>query len=383
MQSERIHHLDNLRAVAMLLGVLLHAAMAYAGPAQEFWLATDPRSSVVINGAVSFIHLFRMSLFFLLSGYFAALLVKRRGVNAFLTNRLVRIVIPFVLFYPLLLTAMGLTIAFGLSYVKEPRGLMALIAAAANDGNGSGRSSLPGTMHLWFLYYLALFSLVAAALSGLKSSWPGQVFERPGLLPIVGPLAILPGVLGAGVPVPPPESFVPAWWPFAYYGVFYWAGWQLFGREKSLAALDARRGWLLVGGAVQFAAYCWFVPTPGLEAVTEGDFRWFGPGYLLSALLTASLSVHLTLAALLMGRRLLAGHSPGLRLVADGSYWTYLIHLPLVIFLQMLLIPAGLGVWGKLAITTFGTLFFCAATYLVFVRYTPVGWLLNGHRPFP
>ncbi len=38
---ERIHYLDNLRALAMLLGVYLHAAFAYAHPAQTIWLATD------------------------------------------------------------------------------------------------------------------------------------------------------------------------------------------------------------------------------------------------------------------------------------------------------------------------------------------------------
>jgi hypothetical protein len=37
----------------------------------------------------------------------------------------------------------------------------------------------------------------------------------------------------------------------------------------------------------------------------------------------------------------------------------------------------------KLLITLSGTSLFCFATYLVFVRYTPIGWMLNGKRAFP
>ncbi len=61
---ERIHYLDNLRALAMLLGVYLHAAFAYAHPAQTIWLATDVKSSRWIDASIWLIHLFRMSLFF-------------------------------------------------------------------------------------------------------------------------------------------------------------------------------------------------------------------------------------------------------------------------------------------------------------------------------
>jgi glucan biosynthesis protein C len=65
--TERIHYLDNLRALAMLLGVFLHGALAYANPTQIVWLVTDPQSSVLLDATFNFIHLFRMALFFLIS----------------------------------------------------------------------------------------------------------------------------------------------------------------------------------------------------------------------------------------------------------------------------------------------------------------------------
>jgi peptidoglycan/LPS O-acetylase OafA/YrhL len=37
--SERLHYLDNLRAIAMLLGIFLHAGLAYAEPSREIWFS--------------------------------------------------------------------------------------------------------------------------------------------------------------------------------------------------------------------------------------------------------------------------------------------------------------------------------------------------------
>lgn len=100
--ATRIHYLDNLRALAMLLGVYLHGALAHAEPAQSVWLATDPGSSVVIDVSIWFIHLFRMGLFFVLSGYFAKLVIERKSLRYFLRSRCLRIALPFLVFYPLL-----------------------------------------------------------------------------------------------------------------------------------------------------------------------------------------------------------------------------------------------------------------------------------------
>lgn len=61
---DRVHYLDNLRALAMMLGVLLHAGLAYANPAQAIWIATDTTSSTAVDAGIWFIHLFRMGLFF-------------------------------------------------------------------------------------------------------------------------------------------------------------------------------------------------------------------------------------------------------------------------------------------------------------------------------
>ena len=381
--TDRIHYLDNLRALAMLLGVFLHGALAYAYPTQLVWLATDPESSVLVDASFCFIHLFRMGLFFLISGYFARLLITRKGLKSFVWNRTVRIVLPFVLFYPFLLGLLIVVIVFAMSYLPNPLGLMGIIVKASKENPQAGSSQPWSTMHLWFLYYLALFAALTVALSRFRRLSFDWLFRRPWLLALA-PLTLLPGVLLGGIGLPAPESFIPALWPLLFYGLSYWAGWQLFGREARLAGLRRWIWGIAATCCVLFVPYYLLLPKVDPSLFETGAIKSLSPRMLLlEGVLTAYLAALLTLLSLLIGQRYLSRRSPALRLLSDASYWIYLIHLPVVYFLQTILAEIPLGLVVKLTITTGGTFLFCFATYLVFVRYTPIGWMLNGKRAFP
>lgn len=378
----RIHYLDNLRALAMLLGVFLHAGLAYADPANSIWLATDGQSSVLLDATIWFIHLSRMGLFFLLSGYFAKFLIEGKGLRYFLWNRCLRIAVPFLLFYPFLLAAMTLVIIFALAYVDQPLGLLKLIAEATQGGSGNGRQKPPGTMHLWFLYYLMLFTALAAIVTRLPKLKLPALCRRRWML-ATAPLMLVPAVMAAGAPLPAPESFVPQWWALVFYGMFYAAGWQLLGREAALQGWQSFAWPLMLVCLALFVPYYWMLPVLDLNLLAMGTSQQ-APGQRLAvACLTAYLAVLLTLVSLLFASRYLAEQSPWLRLVADASYWVYLVHLPIVLFLQTLLQPWLLPWWVKFTAVVVGTLIPCMATYLVFVRYTAIGWLLHGKRAFP
>jgi len=90
----RRHELDALRSFAMLLGIALHAALAYVGAG---WIVTDDRTSAGLGMLVPAIHGFRMPLFFLLSGFFSAMLWRRRGLASLLSQRARRILLPLIL----------------------------------------------------------------------------------------------------------------------------------------------------------------------------------------------------------------------------------------------------------------------------------------------
>src|SRR5262245_51501305 len=87
---ERFHALDAARAFALLLGIVLHATMS-------FFLvlpARDVSQSTALAILFYVIHTFRMTLFFLIAGFFAHLAFHRRGLRAFAKDRAKRIVVP-------------------------------------------------------------------------------------------------------------------------------------------------------------------------------------------------------------------------------------------------------------------------------------------------
>ncbi|MHC4273664.1 MAG: acyltransferase family protein [Planctomycetota bacterium] len=90
----RRHDLDALRAFAMLLGIALHAALSF----MDFpWVVQDRARAPEIGFVVSAIHGFRMPLFFLLSGFFTAMLWRKRGLGGLLKQRALRIALPLAL----------------------------------------------------------------------------------------------------------------------------------------------------------------------------------------------------------------------------------------------------------------------------------------------
>ena len=68
------------------------------------------------------------------------------------------------------------------------------------------------------------------------------------------------------------------------------------------------------------------------------------------------------------------------RYLADASYWIYIIHLPLVMAAQVLMLEAPLPWWGKLMAVTVGVTAVSLISYELLVRHTFIGRGLNGRR---
>lgn len=118
--APRRHDLDALRAVAMLLGIALHAALAYAALP---WIVSDPGKSNGFGILFYAVHGFRMPLFFVMSGFFTAMLWRRRGLRSLLWHRFRRVFCPLVLglftVVPLLNWVSGLAIRSAFTELAE------------------------------------------------------------------------------------------------------------------------------------------------------------------------------------------------------------------------------------------------------------------------
>ena len=85
--------LDALRAGAMLLGIVLHASLSFF---PSFWMVTDSRQYSGFGFIFSAIHGFRMPLFFVMSGFFSAMLLHRRGRGSLVKHRFHRVFLPLL-----------------------------------------------------------------------------------------------------------------------------------------------------------------------------------------------------------------------------------------------------------------------------------------------
>jgi glucans biosynthesis protein C len=91
---ERIYYLDAMRAILMILGVVLHSAMVFH-PSQS-WLVNGRVNTDDMNTLVDIIHAFRMPAFFVVSGFFCAMTLRKYTPNRFIAFRMQRLLIPFL-----------------------------------------------------------------------------------------------------------------------------------------------------------------------------------------------------------------------------------------------------------------------------------------------
>ena len=81
--NNRLHALDAVRGFALLLGVAFHAALSFMpGWPPGIWAMIDNSPSQFLSDAAFVTHIFRMSLFFFIAGYFGRLLYQKLGARA-------------------------------------------------------------------------------------------------------------------------------------------------------------------------------------------------------------------------------------------------------------------------------------------------------------
>jgi peptidoglycan/LPS O-acetylase OafA/YrhL len=385
--NDRLHALDAVRAFALLAGIVLHATMSFFLPIP----ALDSSQSATLAILFYVIHIFRMSAFYLIAGFFARMLLERRGVRAFVRDRAKRILVPmiggWIVLAPLLVGTIiwGVTRTFG---SELPEALQ------------PGQTRFP-LMHLWFLYYLSLFYLLALAAVWLADT----AMDRQGRLraaldrvvaavsasyfaPLLfaAPLcAVLyfdaSWQLWGGIPTPD-QGFAPQLPAMVGFGTAFLVGWFV---HRQLAVL---REWLTrwpvhlaLAIGLTVAALVLLGGMPHWTAVVEPT-AFDGPAWIRFAYAVCyTLAVwYWSFAIVGVAMQFCAQQNALRRYIADSSYWLYLAHLPLVFFLQVLFAQLPLHWSLKFPLILAIAMTVLLATYHYWVRFTWLGALLNGRR---
>ncbi|HCB34691.1 MAG TPA: hypothetical protein DEP69_05990, partial [Acidimicrobiaceae bacterium] len=391
----RRHDLDALRAAAMLLGIVLHGALSFV---KGFWPVEDVHAEADSGYGllVVFIHGFRMQTFFLLSGFFTALLWRRRGLASLLRQRVLRVALPLALGVVTIVPLMNWVSGLALRDRFGPRWKELFEAGSARGLD----TWLESFHHLWFLWFL-LWLMAGFALVALAADRTGRAAGAAGVAERQGgtggatrmwlwsmPAAALAFELwsesgnfykgkhyGSWGPATS-AGLVPDLAVLGYYAAFFAFGSLLYCARtrggEPLRSTFGSWGWHWIGATALLV----LVPF-GLNLTYESD------AWVLASVVEVLQTWAVVYALIGLFAALMSRHRYWVRYVSDAAYWMYLFHLPLILAGQRMIdnwaLPAGLKFVGLVVVVSAVLL----VSYRLFVRYTPIGWLLNGRRAKP
>jgi glucan biosynthesis protein C len=142
--GSRLSYLDNLRIYLTILVILHHTAIAYGGNGS--WAIIDPAvdeiSPIFLTIFNALNQSYFMTAFFLLAGYFTPRSLEKKGARRFLSDRLVRLGFPILLYTTIIININAYIIGvYG-------RGLPFRARMTYDSG------------HLWFLQLLLVFAVI-------------------------------------------------------------------------------------------------------------------------------------------------------------------------------------------------------------------------------
>ena len=338
----RIYFLDNLKLFLIVLVVFHHAAQPY-GPGGGWWIASEPYSVLdyVVLGLFMAINAsFFMGLFFMISAYFVPSSLERKGAATFMKDRLVKLGVPILIFMIGVFPVMG--------YLLE------------------GRPSIT-LGHLWFLALLLIFSMAYATFrlvkkpsSKVKRAFPGTA----NIMVFIVSMALITFAVG----IWSPEN---QWVPLGLFEPFHLTQYVMLFAAGIIAY---REGW--IDSIPKTAAKLWSrvaILTVLLLLVvgTVTNSKEFSGGFTIASLLgsiwEAFMCVSMCITLLSLFKNRFNSQGPFAKALANNSFTVYLIHIPVIVFLQYLLIGVAIDLLIKFAIVgTIGvTLAFAISHYMI------------------
>ena len=388
--------LSNLRAVVIVIVLAFHASLAYvkSAPApQRFdqppftWEAfpiVDAHRWLGFDIFCAWQDVSLMALMFFLSGLFVGPSLVRKGAVTYTIDRLKRIGVPFVFAF----------------IVLSPLALYPAYAARTPDPSLAGYVtaffSLPywPAGPQWFLWQLMAVNAIAALLYALSRDVVRD-FRRLGAW--AGEHSVLYYILLSAICVagyaPLAVAYSPFTWgefgpfslqfcrPLLYIAVFF-AGFSLgsLGLDRGLLATDGplARNWR----AWTVLAVVTFCIWAGLTGMTFPN--WDAASF--AARLGASLAYAPACIAggmfmLAVFLRFSRAHSRVLDSLSTNAYGIYLVHYVFIVWLQYVLLPAGLPSVVKAAIVFAGTFVLSWPVSIVVTKILSGSFALTSKRP--
>ncbi|MGD0753855.1 MAG: acyltransferase family protein [Bacteroidales bacterium] len=404
--EERFYYLDAARAFALLIGILFHGVIfmvSYMAPLT--WAVRNNQSSLGVDAFFFLSHSFRMQAFFLIAGFFAHMIYHRKGAKGFIIHRTKRITLPLLILWPFIFLFISMLWIWGyqrMGYLSMNPSTASLSYWQIVIGNFvSGRWLTGGfpLTHLWFLYILTWFFIsvliirflfdclidrnnkirisLDKCIALLMSRWWGS---------LIFAMVTIPGMLmmknGFGVDAPD-HGLIPYGASFLVFGLYFSLGWFLHRGPQLMVSF--KKYWksnlticLFFLGTI-CAFFIYKIKHPGfLAGITNPAILKFISIGFNSFYGLASMAAVFAFIGIMM--TLFAKQSKLITYLSQSSYWLYLIHLPVVLFFQILVFPLPVHWAIKLLLVFIPSFMIMISSYHFLVRRTWMGVLLNGKK---
>ena len=364
---QRYHNLDFLRAFAMLMGLVIHAPMLFWVPdfAKVFGIDNIAPAEEWVNVIGRFISSWRMPVFFLLSGFFAILVIERKGTSQFLLDRVIRV------------------------------GLTCLVFSSLYDiSDGSFDYT---TLHLWFLYEFMIFVLFFSLLYRLKIIKDLLCIKMP---PKIGLIVVLWLILT----VPLAYILNNSWHPSAlkvpttyfdlkignlvYHFSYFLVGVILYSNQNIFIKIKKTKAILVLGilsiSAFFLRLYSDHLTIGQVENLSEVAQTQFGPMLVFfNSVMIGVNSSFWCLFFIGLASKFIQSNSAIIRWLVELSYPIYIIHIIPITMMSAVFYHAGLSQLTILPLAVITGFFVCVILYYIFIKFTPLNWLINGYSKSP
>lgn len=386
--SIRLDYLDAARALALLLGIVFHASLSFM-PMFIGWAVMDISTSNIVAIFVMISHSFRMELFFLIAGFFSYMTLQRKGIRTFISTRIIRIGLPLLIGWFVLRPMLVSGWVMGAESMRGETDIWNALIQGVVSLKDLPDGFLVGT-HLWFLYYLLLIPALILFISSMVSlndkvkltlstnidclvTWLCRSAFAPFLVML--PIASCLWFMSHWGMDTPDKSLIPNLPVLIIYTGFFSFGW-LMNRQKQQIEYFAKITWSKIMICL-LASVLTVILTSYQSQLGHPHYIWIKVGFVLNYALMMWLLVSLFIGFCFRSFNRL---NHVIRYLADASYWLYLIHLPIVIWLQIAFAEIDTHWSFKLFGICTITVMLSLILYELFVRSTIIGKVLNGRK---
>jgi len=335
MDYKRIHYIDWLRVLAILLLFPFHTWRVYNF--NDPFYVKSAQTSIVLNYVIGFIDRWHMPLLFVLAGMSTFLALGKRGTGRFALERVKRLLVPFVFGFFVLIPPQtwygarfnsGYTGSFW-QYISSG----AFLSVDMVEKTGTDYYGGMGFGHLWFILYLFLFSILVLPLVAFARTERGAGATRRVARFLSNPVTwLVPAFLiwfTEGLPDPVDKSFF-------MYLTFFLLGFAIVSDDKFAEAAERHRWWALGTGLIVTSVH---VATTGWRDGLP-DPSWA----LMAVNLAGMLGTWCVIVGVLgAGRRYLDRSSRALAYNAESSYPVYLLHQTVIVGIAFYLVQVPLA----------------------------------------